>query len=149
MANLKYQATTCKNPSTKANGFRSTVKANGKTTLEELFQLACKGTTLDSDEATLAVKKLSRGIIDTLQKGNIVEIDGVGNIGFSIESKWTSTAAEQKTVEKRLGIAFVPKPELRSTVRAINLTYAGEDTTSTSQGSTPTPTPGGQTEFEE
>ena len=79
---LKLSKTKTLNPSTKKMGYRTTVKSNGKADMDSLVASASKNTTLHKAELRMAFELMLDAIKENLSVGNIVELKGIGNIGF-------------------------------------------------------------------
>ncbi len=107
---LKLSKTKAYNPSTKKQGFRTTVKSNGKADMESLIVSASNNTTMHKGEMQLAFTLILDAIKEALVSGKTVERKGIGNIGFTCSGAWTETAEEQKAVEHKIGVALLPQP---------------------------------------
>ena len=86
---LKLSRTKAYNPSTKEQGFRTSVKSNGKADMDSLIASASKNTTMHKGEMQLACTLVLDAIKDALVGGNTVELKGIGTIGFSCSGAWT------------------------------------------------------------
>lgn len=126
---LKLSKTKALNPQTKAEGFRTTVKSNGKADMDSLVAEASKNTTMHRAELRMAFELALDAIKEALMSGRIVELKGIGNIGFSCSGAWTATAEEQKNVEKKIGVAFYPSPEVHAAVAAARTSWVKEGET--------------------
>ena len=113
---LKLSKTKTLNPSTKKMGYRTTVKSNGKADMDSLVASASKNTTLHKAELRMAFELMLDAIKENLSAGNIVELKGIGNIGFSCSGSWTETADEQSAVEHKIGVSFFPSQEVHVAV---------------------------------
>ena len=113
---LKLSKTKAYNPSTKKQGYRTTVKSNGKADMDSLVASASKNTTLHKAELRMAFELMLDAIKENLSAGNIVELRGIGNIGFSCSGAWTETPEEQTAVEHKLGVSFFPSQEVHAAV---------------------------------
>lgn len=113
---LKLSKTKTLNPSTKKMGYRTTVKSNGKADMDSLVASASKNTTLHKAELRMAFELMLDAIKENLSAGNIVELKGIGNIGFSCSGSWTETPEEQTAVEHKIGVAFYPSQEVHAAV---------------------------------
>lgn len=113
---LKLSRTKAYNPSTKEQGFRTSVKSNGKADMDSLIASASKNTTMHKGEMQLAFTLVLDAIKDALVGGNTVELKGIGTIGFSCSGAWTKTAEEQANVEHKIGVAFYPSQEVHAAV---------------------------------
>lgn len=113
---LKLSKTKAYNPSTKKQGYRTTVKSNGKADMDSLVASASKNTTLHKAELRMAFELMLDAIKENLSAGNIVELKGIGNIGFSCSGAWTETPEEQTAVEHKIGVAFYPSQEVHAAV---------------------------------
>jgi nucleoid DNA-binding protein len=113
---LKLSKTKAYNPSTKKQGFRTTVKSNGKADMESLIASASNNTTMHKGEMQLAFTLMLDAIKEALVSGKTVELKGIGNIGFTCSGAWTETAEEQKAVEHKIGVAFYPSQEVHAAV---------------------------------
>lgn len=113
---LKLSKTKAYNPSTKKQGFRTTVKSNGKADMESLIKSASNNTTMHKGEMQLAFTLVLDAIKEALVSGKTVELKGIGNIGFTCSGAWTETAEEQKAVEHKIGVAFYPSQEVHAAV---------------------------------
>ena len=113
---LKLSKTKTINPSTKKMGYRTTVKSNGKADMDSLVASASKNTTLHKAELRMAFELMLDAIKENLSSGNIVELKGIGNIGFSCSGAWTETPEEQTAVEHKIGVSFFPSQEVHAAV---------------------------------
>lgn len=113
---LKLSKTKAYNPSTKKQGYRTTVKSNGKADMDSLVAYASKNTTLHKAELRMAFELMLDAIKENLSAGNIVELKGIGNIGFSCSGAWTETPEEQTAVEHKIGVSFFPSQEVHAAV---------------------------------
>ena len=95
---LKLSKSKAINPSTKKMGYRTTVKSNGKADMDSLVASASKNTTLHKAELRMAFELMLDAIKENLSAGNIVELKGIGNIGFSCSGACTETPEEQTAV---------------------------------------------------
>lgn len=111
------------NPSTKKMGYRTTVKSNGKADMDSLVVSASKNTTMHKAELRMAFELILDSIKESLSAGHIVELKGIGNIGFSCSGAWTETAEEQTKVEHKIGVSFFPSPEIHSAVASARTTW--------------------------
>ena len=113
---LKLSKSKAFNPSTKEQGYRTTVKSNGKADMASLVASASKNTTMHKAELRMAFELMLDAIGDALTSGMNVELKGIGNIGFSCSGAWTKTAEEQSNVEHKIGVAFYPSQEVHAAV---------------------------------
>lgn len=113
---LKLSKSKAFNPSTKEQGYRTTVKSNGKADMDSLVASASKNTTMHKAELRMAFELMLDAIGDALTSGMNVELRGIGNIGFSCSGSWTKTAEEQSNVEHKIGVAFYPSQEVHAAV---------------------------------
>ena len=112
------------NPSTKKMGYRTTVKSNGKADMDSLVASASKNTTMHKAELRMAFELILDSIKESLSAGRIVELKGIGNIGFSCSGAWTETAEEQTKVEHKIGVSFFPSLEIHSAVASARTSWA-------------------------
>lgn len=120
---LKLSKTKAYNPSTKKQGFRTTVKSNGKADMDSLVASASKNTTMHQGELRLAFDLILDSIKEALTQGKTVELKGIGNIGFSCSGAWTETADEQTAVEHKIGVAFYPSQEVHVAVATAKVSW--------------------------
>ena len=144
---LKLSKTKTINPSTKKAGFRTTVKSNGKADMDTLVKSASKNTTLHPAELRMAFELMLDAIQDNLTGGNIVELKGIGNIGFSCSGAWTETAEEQSSVEHKIGVSFYPSQEVNAAVASAKTSWVKDtdDTTTDTDSSDSGTSSGGST----
>ena len=124
---LKLSKTKAYNPSTKKQGYRTTVKSNGKADMDSLVASASKNTTLHKAELRMAFELMLDAIKDNLSAGNIVELKGIGNIGFSCSGAWTETPEEQTAVEHKIGVSFFPSQEVHAAVATAKTSWTKDD----------------------
>lgn len=148
--NLKLSKTKTVNPSTKKAGFRTTVKSNGKADMDSLVASASKNTTMHKAELRMAFELMLDSIKETLAAGKIVELKGIGNIGFTCSGAWTETAEEQTKVEHKIGVAFYPSTEVHAAVASAHTSWAkdGEGDEPATPGTGGEQKPGGSGELE-
>ena len=113
---LKLSKSKAINPSTKKMGYRTTVKSNGKADMDSLVASASKNTTLHKAELRMAFELMLDSIKENLSAGRIVELKGIGNIGFSCSGAWTETAEEQAKIEHKIGVSFFPSQDVHAAV---------------------------------
>lgn len=135
---LKLSKTKAFNPSTKKMGFRTTVKSNGKADMDSLVASASKNTTAHPAEIRMAFELVLDAIKESLSAGKIVELKGIGNIGFSCSGAWTEKAEEQTTVEHKVGVTFFPSQEVHAAVTAAKTSWTKDN-----EGDEPTTDGGG------
>lgn len=147
---LKLSKTKTLNPSTKKQGFRTTVKSNGKADMDSLVASASKNTTMHQGELRLAFDLILDSIKEALTAGKIVELKGIGNIGFTCSGAWTETAEEQTKVEHKIGVAFYPSNEVHAAVATAKTSWGkdGEGDEPTTPGTGGEQKPGGSGELE-
>lgn len=141
---LKLSKSKAINPSTKKMGYRTTVKSNGKADMDSLVASASKNTTLHKAELRMAFELMLDSIKENLSAGRIVELKGIGNIGFSCSGAWTETAEEQAKVEHKIGVSFFPSQDVHAAVATAKTSWTkdGEGDTPSAPG-TGGSTPGG------
>lgn len=135
---LKLSKTKAFNPSTKKMGFRTTVKSNGKADMDSLVASASKNTTAHPAEIRMAFELVLDAIKESLSAGKIVELKGIGNIGFSCSGAWTEKAEEQTAVEHKVGVTFFPSQEVHAAVTAAKTSWTKDN-----EGDEPTTGVGG------
>ena len=142
---LKLSKTKTVNPQTKEMGFRTTVKSNGKADMDSLVASASKNTTLHKAELRMAFELMLDAIKENLSAGNIVELKGIGNIGFSCSGAWTETPEEQTAVEHKIGVSFFPSQEVHAAVATAKTSWTkdGEGDEPTSPDASGDSTSGG------
>ena len=124
---LKLSKSKALNPSTKKMGYRTTVKSNGKADMDSLVASASKNTTLHKAELRMAFELMLDAIKENLSAGNIVELKGIGNIGFSCSGVWTETPEEQTAVEHKIGVSFFPSQEVHAAVATAKTSWTKDD----------------------
>lgn len=124
---LKLSKSKAINPSTKKMGYRTTVKSNGKADMDSLVASASKNTTLHKAELRMAFELMLDAIKENLSTGNIVELKGIGNIGFSCSGAWTETPEEQTAVEHKIGVSFFPSQEVHAAVATAKTSWTKDD----------------------
>ena len=124
---LKLSKTKAYNPSTKKQGYRTTVKSNGKADMDSLVASASKNTTLHKAELRMAFDLMLDAIKENLSAGNIVELKGIGNIGFSCSGAWTETPEEQTAVEHKIGVSFFPSQEVHAAVATAKTSWTKDN----------------------
>ena len=124
---LKLSKTKAYNPSTKKKGYSTTVKSNGKADMDSLVASASKNTTLHKAELRMAFELMLDAIKENLSAGNIVELKGIGNIGFSCSGAWTETPEEQAAVEHKIGVSFFPSQEVHVAVATAKTSWTKDD----------------------
>ena len=124
---LKLSKSKAFNPSTKEQGYRTTVKSNGKADMDSLVASASKNTTMHKAELRMAFDLMLDAIGDALTSGMNVELKGIGNIGFSCSGAWTKTAEEQANVEHKIGVAFYPSQEVHAAVATAKTSWTKDN----------------------
>lgn len=124
---LKLSKSKAINPFTKKMGYRTTVKSNGKADMDSLVVSASKNTTLHKAELRMAFELMLDAIKENLSAGNIVELRGIGNIGFSCSGAWTETPEEQTAVEHKIGVSFFPSQEVHAAVSTAKTSWTKDD----------------------
>lgn len=141
---LKLSKSKAYNPSTKEQGFRTTVKSNGKADMETLVAAASKNTTMHKAELQMAFTLMLDAISEALTNGQSVELKNIGTIGFTCSGAWTKTADEQNSVEHKIGVSFYPGQTVQAAVATAKTSWAkaADDTADTSDTDTPPDTSG-------
>ena len=124
---LKLSKTKAYNPSTKKQGYRTTVKSNGKADMDSLVLSASKNTTMHQAELRMAFELALDAIRESLAAGKIVELKGIGNIGFTCSGAWTETPEEQTAVEHKIGVSFFPSQEVHAAVATAKTSWTKDD----------------------
>ena len=124
---LKLSKTKTINPSTKKMGYRTTVKSNGKADMDSLVLSASKNTTMHKAELRMAFELALDAIRESLAAGKIVELKGIGNIGFTCSGAWTETPEEQTAVEHKIGVSFFPSQEVHAAVATAKTSWTKDD----------------------
>ena len=124
---LKLSKSKALNPSTKKMGYRTTVKSNGKADMDSLVASASKNTTLHKAELRMAFELMLDAIKENLSAGKIVELKGIGNIGFSCSGAWTETPEEQTAVEHKIGVSFFPSQEVHAAVATAKTSWTKDN----------------------
>ena len=124
---LKLSKSKAYNPSTKEQGFRTTVKSNGKADMDSLVASASKNTTMHKAELKMAFELMLDAIAEALTSGKNVELQGIGNIGFSCSGAWTETPEEQAAVEHKIGVSFFPSQEVHAAVATAKTSWTKDD----------------------
>ena len=147
---LKLSKTKAYNPSTKKQGFRTTVKSNGKADMDSLVASASKNTTMHKAELRMAFELMLDSIKESLSSGKIVELKGIGNIGFTCSGAWTETAEEQANVEHKIGVSFFPSQDVHAAVATAKTSWTkdGEGDEPTDPDTGGEQKPGGSGELE-
>ena len=147
---LKLSKSKAINPSTKKMGYRTTVKSNGKADMDSLVASASKNTTLHKAELRMAFELILDSIKENLSAGRIVELKGIGNIGFSCSGAWTETAEEQAKIEHKIGVSFFPSQDVHAAVATAKTSWTkdgeGDEPSAPGTGGEQKPggTPGGE-----
>ena len=147
---LKLTKTRAYNPSTKAFGYRATVKSNGKADMEALVASAAKNTTMHQAELRMAFELMLDAIDENLKAGNIIELKGIGNLYYSVSGPMTETPNVLPHVRHTIGIAFMPSQEIQAVVKGITTTWGSEvadeeENNAPAPEQKPAPTPEGGT----
>ena len=144
---LKLSKTKAYNPSTKEQGYRTTVKSNGKADMDAIVESASKNTTMHKAELRMAFELALDAIRESLSDGKIVELKGIGNIAFSCSGAWTKTAEEQTGVEHKIGVTFFPSQEVHAAVATAKTSWTkdGEGDEPAAPGTGGEQKPGGTT----
>ena len=124
---LKLSKTKTLNPSTKKQGYRTTVKSNGKADMDSLVLSASKNTTMHKAELRMAFELALDAIRESLAAGKIVELKGIGNIGFTCSGAWTETPEEQTAVEHKIGVSFFPSQDVHAAVATAKTSWTKDD----------------------
>ena len=124
---LKLSKSKALNPSTKKMGYRTTVKSNGKADMDSLVASASKNTTMHKAELRMAFELMLDAIKENLSAGNIVELKGIGNIGFSCSGAWTETPEEQTAVEHKIGVSFFPSLVVHAAVATAKTSWTKDN----------------------
>ncbi len=140
---LKLSKSKTINPSTKKAGYRTTVKSNGKADMDSLVASASKNTTMHKAELRMGFELMLDAIKENLTNGNIVELKGIGNIGFTCSGAWTETAEEQSGVEHKIGVAFYPSQEVNAAVASAKTSWTKDSDDTTTDGSDSSTSGGG------
>ena len=75
----------------------------------------------------MAFELMLDAIKENLSAGNIVELKGIGNIGFSCSGAWTETPEEQTAVEHKIGVSFFPSQEVHAAVATAKTSWTKDN----------------------
>ncbi len=131
---LKLSKSKAYNLQTKKQGYRTTVKSNGKADMDTIVESASKNTTMHKAELRMAFELALDAIREALTSGKNVELKGIGTIGFSCSGAWTATAEEQTAVDHKIGVAFYPSQEVNAAVAAAKTSWAKDGDTDENGG---------------
>jgi predicted histone-like DNA-binding protein len=74
--------------------YHTQASSRGKITIEELLDAVCEGTTLNRDEARMAVNRIFKKAGDFIDMGFNVHLGDLGYIHVSLKSKGVDTPEE-------------------------------------------------------
>ena len=74
-------------------------------------------------ELRMAFELMLDSIKESLSAGRIIELKGIGSIGFTCSGAWTETAEEQATVEHKIGVSFFPSQEVHAAVASAKTSW--------------------------
>jgi len=157
MAQLTLKARKVKtiNPKTKEEGLSARCVTNGKSSFEDICELAGLNTTMNVAELEAAGKLILQAAARQLKNGYIVDLGPLGAIAPSITSKWVAKAEDLLKNDLTAKVNYRPSDDINAAIASAKLAWAsaeeekkeqengGANTTTDTDENTETPANGG------
>ena len=126
MAQLTLKARKVKtiNPKTKEEGLSARCVTNGKSSFEDICELAGLNTTMNVAELEAAGKLILQAAARQLKNGYIVDLGPLGAIAPSITSKWVAKAEDLLKSDLTAKVNYRPSDEIDAAIKGAKLAWA-------------------------
>lgn len=115
------------NPKTKQEGVVARVVSNGKSSFEDICELAGLNTTMNVAELEAAGKLILQAAARQLKNGYIVDLGPLGGIAPSVTGKWVEKAEDLVKSDLTKKVNYRPSDEIASAIEGAKLAWASAE----------------------
>ena len=115
------------NPKTKQEGLVARVVSNGKSSFEDICELAGLNTTMNVAELEAAGKLILQAAARQLKNGFIVDLGPLGGIAPSVNGKWVAKADDLQKSDLTKKVNYRPSDEIAEAIQSAKLVWASAE----------------------
>lgn len=115
------------NPKTKQEGIVARVVSNGKSSFEDICELAGLNTTMNVAELEAAGKLILQAAARQLKNGYIVDLGPLGAIAPSVTGKWVEKADDLVKGDLSTKVNYRPSDDITAAIQGAKLSWASAD----------------------
>jgi len=115
------------NPKTKEEGLVARVVSNGKSSFEDICELAGLNTTMNVAELEAAGKLILQAAARQLKNGFIVDLGPLGGIAPSVNGKWVAKAEDLQKSDLTAKVNYRPSDEIAAAIQGAKLAWASAE----------------------
>ena len=112
------------NPQTKKEGIVARCVTNGKSSFEDICELAGLNTTMNVAELEAAGKLILQAAARELKNGKIVDLGPLGGIYPSVTGKWVEKAEDMQKSDLTAKVNYRPSDEIDAAIKGAKLAWA-------------------------
>lgn len=115
------------NPKTKQEGIVARVVSNGKSSFEDICELAGMNTTMNVAELEAAGKLILQAAARQLKNGFIVDLGPLGGIAPSVNGKWVEKAEDLQKSDLTAKVNYRPSDDINAAIASAKLAWASAE----------------------
>ena len=115
------------NPKTKQEGIVARVVSNGKSSFEDICELAGINTTMNVAELEAAGKLILQAAARQLKNGYIVDLGPLGGIAPSVNGKWVEKAEDLVKSDLTAKVNYRPSDDINAAIASAKLAWASAE----------------------
>jgi predicted histone-like DNA-binding protein len=115
------------NPKTKEEGLVARVVSNGKSSFEDICELAGLNTTMNVAELEAAGKLILQAAARQLKNGYIVDLGPLGGIAPSVNGKWVAKSEDLQKSDLTAKVNYRPSDEIAAAIQGAKLAWASAE----------------------
>ena len=115
------------NPKTKQEGIVARVVSNGKSSFEDICELAGLNTTMNVAELEAAGKLILQAAARQLKNGYIVDLGPIGTIAPSVTGKWVEKAEDLMKGDLSTKVNYRPSDDITAAIQGAKLSWASAE----------------------
>ena len=115
------------NPKTKQEGIVARVVSNGKSSFEDICQLAGLNTTANEAEVEMMGKLILQAAARQLKNGYIVDLGPLGTIAPSVSGKWVAKADDLVKSDLTAKVNYRPSDDINAAIASARLAWASPE----------------------
>jgi hypothetical protein len=124
---LKARKVKTINPKTKEEGLSARCVTNGKSSFEDICELAGLNTTMNVAELEAAGKLILQAAARQLKNGFIVDLGPLGGIAPSVNGKWVAKAEDLQKSDLTAKVNYRPSDEIAAAIQGAKLAWASAE----------------------
>ena len=115
------------NPKTKQEGIVARVVSNGKSSFEDICELAGINTTMNVAELEAAGKLILQAAARQLKNGFIVDLGPLGGIAPSVNGKWVEKTEDLQKSDLTAKVNYRPSDDINAAIASAKLAWASAE----------------------